>query len=175
MLFALLLTGTVGLHLAILASQVLFLHLFFHLKLIAAINHSAEVWVCAVIALEESARVQGKSEEVALIVVTFARKSLVVLKSLSLSHLEGHVFDLFAEILEVTEFSDDFNAASLGDFLLTAGATQEGEADLEGVPTILEELEHTVGVEHVAAAKLHARLSVELTCEADVAKIIAAG
>ena len=62
MLLAVARAGTVGLHLAVLAAQVLFLCSLLSLKLLQAVYHTAEVRDLAVEALIESAGVHGKVE-----------------------------------------------------------------------------------------------------------------
>ena len=107
--------------------------------------------------------------------VALSLESLIVLKSLSLGRLKGHLLDGLAVPLEIIKLSDDLSTASLSDLLLAAGATKEGKADLERVPAVLQELQHTACMKNVSATKLNTCLVLELTGEADIAKFIIAG
>ena len=86
-LVALLQTRTIGLHLALFASQVLLLRLLFHAQLSLAINHTAKVGHLAVVALVERALMHCKFKEFSLVKVAFLGKSLVFIESLVFSYI----------------------------------------------------------------------------------------
>ena len=100
MLLAVAAAGAVGLHLAVLAAQVLFLCALLCLELLLAVHHAAEVRALAVVALIEGARVHGEVKQLAFEAVTGRRETLIRVKALLLSHVEGHPLDPLLQLPE---------------------------------------------------------------------------
>ena len=171
MLLAVVLARAIGLHLALLAAQVLFLGVLLDALLHLAVNHSAKVGLLAVVALVECAAVHRELEKLALVVVSWCRQALILIQALILCGLQGHHLDLLAKLVKFGELHIDLIAVSLLDLLLALGARHECEGDLECAPLVLEQHQHAIGVEDVPAAKLHAGLLAELTGVADGAQL----
>ena len=171
-LFAVTDASTVSFELAVLAAQVFLFGVLFHAKLLLAVHHASEVRLFAVEALEEGARVQGKAQQVALVGVTWRHQPLALIQALVLSDLKSELFDTLIEFRKGGELLGDKSAALNLDVLLAARAGHEGEGYLQGVPSMLEKLQHAVGVEDVAAAESDAGLFAQLACVADRAQLV---
>ena len=140
--------------------------------MLLAVDHASKVRLLAVVALVKGTRVQSKSLQVSLVGVSCSGESLAQVQSLVVCHLKSHLFEVVAQLREFGQLCIDLWAARVRDLLLAGGASHEGEGDLEGVPPVLEELEHAIGVEGVAAAELDAGLFAELAGVADGAEVI---
>ena len=171
MLLALFHSGAVGLHLALFAAKILFLRLVFDVELLLAVNHAAEVGLFAVVAFVEGALVHGKSEKIALVMVASRLQALIVGEALVLSGLKCKALDFLSQIAEDLKLCTDLGAPLLLNLLLALRAGHESEGNFERIPAVLQKLKDAVGVEEVAASKLHASLRLELAREADGAKL----
>ena len=171
-LFAVTHACAISFELAVLAAQVLFFGVLFHAELLLAVDHASEVGLLAVVALEEGARVQGEAQQVALVGVAWRHQSLALVQALVLSHFKSELFDAFTELGEGGELLGDRSAAFNLYVLFAAGAGHEGEGDLEGIPSVLEKLQHAIGVEDMAAAESDAGLFAQLACVADRAQLV---
>ena len=91
------------------------------------------------------------------------------MESLILCDLESHLLKVVAQLSKSCQLSVNLRTARFFDLLLARGASHEGKGNLQGAPPVLEELQHAIRMEDVAASESHTRLFAQLASVADSA------
>ena len=124
--------------LTVLATKSILLHRLFHAKLSLTVDEAPKVWLIAVIALIEGARVHGKLQKLAVIRATSGCEASRIRNSLVFSNFESRGLNLLANCSESFKLSGDLFASELLDLLLALRARHKCKRDLESIPAVLE-------------------------------------
>ena len=124
------------------------------------INQATKVRTLTPMTLVERAMVVRVSLRIAKVDVTLLKDALVFQKTLLFAIDQGQLFDFFLQAHQgVQVLANGFRDAPSFDLLVALGAAHECKRDLKRGPSVFEQVNDAVRVEHVAAAKLRAGLT----------------